>query len=497
MGGEHSGCGDDTTDVLLEVAYFDPPSIARTGQALALASDARGRFERGVDPAFLDTGMDLLTSLILEICGGEASEVIRAGEPPVARKTVVYDPALAESFGGIAVSRSAQFKILNGLGFPIGEFENDKFIEFIETEHDRPWVVKVPTWRPDVDGAPDIVEEVIRVHGLDAVPSTPLPRVDGVAKPTATPAQMLERRVRRAAAARGLHEAVTWSFLPETEAAHFADGEALWTLANPISEDLKTMRPSLLPGLLSAVKRNLDRGASSVRLFEVGRRYLRGANGASDEKLSLGVVLAGDKVARGWASGKAQVFDAFDAKAEAMALLAEAGAPVDSLQVMGETGPQFHPGQSATLRLGPKAVLARFGVLHPSTAKAFDIDGPVVVVELFLDRIPAKKGAGAFARPHFAPPPLQAVTRDFAFLVAAEVAAGDLLRSVKGADKANIVAARVFDDFRGAGVPEGQKSLAIEVTLQPVEKSYDEAALKAIADKVIAAAAKQGAQLRG
>lgn len=481
MGGEHSGCADDTTDVLLEIAYFDPPSIARTGQALALASDARGRFERGVDPAFLDTGMDLLTALILEICGGEASHVIRAGEPPVARKSVAYDPELAGRLGGIDVADAEQKRILAALGFEVAS----------------DWAVTVPTWRPDVDGAPDIVEEVIRVHGLDAVPSTPLPRADGVAKPTATPAQMLERRARRAAAARGLHEAVTWSFLPEAEAAHFADGEALWTLANPISEDLKTMRPSLLPGLLSAVKRNLDRGASSVRLFEIGRRYLRGANGASDEKLSLGVVLAGEKVSRGWASGKAQAFDAFDAKAEAMALLAEAGAPVDNLQVMGEAGPQFHPGQSATLRLGPKTVLARFGVLHPTTAKAFDIDGPIVVVELFLDRIPAKKGAGTFARPHFAPPPLQAVTRDFAFLVAADVAAGDLLRSVKGADKANIVAARVFDDFRGAGVPEGQKSLAIEVTLQPVEKSYDEAALKAIADKVIAAAAKQGAQLRG
>ncbi|MBA4354089.1 MAG: phenylalanine--tRNA ligase subunit beta, partial [Novosphingobium sp.] len=454
---------------------------ARTGQALALASDARGRFERGVDPAFLDTGMDLLTSLILDICGGEASKVIRAGQPPLAAKAVFYDPALAGRLGGIEVAGAEQKRILAALGFEVAD----------------DWTVTVPTWRPDVDGAPDIVEEVIRVHGLDAVPSTPLPRADGVAKPTATAVQMLERRVRRAAAARGLHEAVTWSFLPEAEAAHFADGEVLWALANPISEDLKVMRPSLLPGLLSAVKRNLDRGAASVRLFEIGRRYLRGQNGASDEKLSLAVVLAGDKVARGWSSGKAAAFDAFDAKAEALALLAEAGAPVDNLQVMGEAGAQFHPGQSATLRLGPKTVLARFGVLHPATAKAFDIDGPVVAVELFLDRIPAKKGVGTFARPHFAPPALQAVTRDFAFLVSADVAAGDLLRSVKGADKVNIVAARVFDDFRGSGVPEGQKSLAIEVTLQPIDKSYDEAALKAIADKVVAAAAKQGATLRG
>jgi len=481
MGGEHSGCAETTTDVLLEVAYFDPAHIARTGQALALASDARGRFERGVDPAFLDTGMDLLTQLVLEICGGTASEVVRIGAAPLAQKTIAYDPALAGQLGGVAVAQSEQKRILHALGFTV----------------DEDWAVTVPTWRPDVAGAPDLVEEVIRVHGLDAVPSTPLPRADGVARPTATPVQLLERRLRRAAAARGNHEAVTWSFLPETQAAHFADGQFVWTLANPISEDLKAMRPSLLPGLLAAARRNLDRGASSVRLFEIGRRYLRADSGASDERLSLAVVLAGERTARGWASGKAQAFTAYDAKAEALALLAEAGAPVDNLQVMGEAGPQFHPGQSATLRLGPKQVLARFGMVHPATAKAFGLDAPVAVVELFLDRIPAKKAASGFARPHFAPPALQAVTRDFAFLVADSVPAGDLLRAVKGADKASIVAARVFDDFRGAGVPEGHKSLAIEVTLQPGDKSFDEAALKAIADKVVAAAAKQGATLRG
>lgn len=482
MGGEHSGCSDTTTDVLLEVAYFDPAHIARTGQALALASDARGRFERGVDPAFLDTGMDLLTALILDICGGEASEVVRVGAPPLAQRVLAYDPALCARLGGVAVAQSEQKRILAALGFAV--------------EGDGEWTVTVPTWRPDIIGGPDLVEEVIRVHGLDAVPSTPLPRVDGVARPTATPVQMLERRLRRAAAARGAHEAVTWSFLPEAQATAFADGQALWTLANPISEDLKVMRPSLLPGLLAAVRRNLDRGATSLRLFEIGRRYLRADNGQSDERLSLAVVLAGEKTPRGWDSGKAQPFTAFDAKAEALALLAQAGAPVDNLQVMGEAGPQFHPGQSATLRLGPKQVLARFGMLHPLTAKAFGLEGPVAVVELFLDRIPAKKTASGFARPHFAPPALQAVTRDFAFLVADKVPAGDLLRAVKGADKTAIVAARVFDDFRGQGVPEGHKSLAIEVTLQPGDKSFDEAALKAIADKIVAAAAKQGGTLR-
>jgi len=488
MGGEHSGCSDSTSDVLLEVAYFEPSGIARTGQALALTSDARTRFERGVDPAFLDTGIDLLTALILDLCGGAASAVVRAGNPGFEPKIVAYDPALAARLGGIELPVAEQQRILAALGFAMrdtGEVRE----------------VTVPSWRPDIDGAPDLVEEVIRIHGLDQVPSTPLPRADGVAKPTATPVQALERRVRRAAAARGLHEAVTWSFLPEAQAAHFADGQFVWTLANPISEDLKAMRPSLLPGLLSAAQRNVARGASSVRLFEIGRRYARAEDGSSDERLSLAVVLAGEQAARSWDArangGKARAFDAFDAKAEALALLAEAGAPVDNLQVMGEAGAQFHPGQSATLRLGPKTVLARFGMLHPASAKAFDLDGPIAVVELFLDRIPAKKGVATFARTHFAPPALQAVTRDFAFLVAADLAAGDLLRAVKGADKANITAARVFDDFRGTGVPEGHKSLAIEVTLQPTEKSYDEAALKAMAERIVVAAAKLGAVLRG
>lgn len=482
MGGEHSGCADETTDVLLEVAYFDPVRIGETGRALNLTSDARARFERGVDPAFLDAGLAILTELIVEICGGTPSEVIQAGTPPAGTKVVAYDPALSEGLGGVAIAGDRQREILSALGFSA----------------DAQFNVTVPSWRPDVDGAPDLVEEVVRIHGLDNVASVALPRADGVARPTATPAQKLERKLRRAAAARGLNEAVTWSFLPEGQASAFADGNAdLWTLANPISEDLKVMRPSLLPGLLSAVKRNVDRGADGLRLFELGRRYLRGTSGHSDERLTLGVVLAGEKTPRGWATGKAASFDAFDAKAEALALLAEAGAPVENLQVMGEAGSQFHPGQSATLRLGPKTILARFGMLHPALLKQFDVDGPVAAVELFLDAIPAKRGAVGFARAAYAPPALQSVTRDFAFLVDAKLPAGDLVRAIKGADKANIVAARLFDDFRGQGVPEGQKSVAVEVTLQPTEKSYAEADLKAIADAITAAAGKLGAVLRG
>ena len=474
MGGEHSGCTEATTDVLLEVAWFDPEGIAATGRKLNLTSDARSRFERGVDPLFLDAGLDLLTQLILDTCGGTASEVVRAGQPPRETARVAYDPALAETLGGVTIPQAEQRRILGALGFTVAP----------------DWTVTAPGWRPDVVGAPDIVEEVVRIWGLDNIASVPLPRADGVARPTATADQLMERRLRRTAASLGFNEAITWSFISEAEAASVGGGR--WALSNPISEDLKVMRPSLLPGLLSAVRRNVDRGMTSVRLFEIGRRYL-----ADGEHPTLVIVLAGEKVARGWQNGKAQMFDAFDAKAACLELLRVAGAPVDNLQVMGEAGDVYHPGQSATLRLGPKNQLASFGMVHPAVLKAFDIGVPVAVAGLHLDAIPARRGTPTFARTAYAPPALQAVTRDFAFLVPAEKPAGDLLRAVRGADKANIVAARLFDSFAGAGVPEGHKSLAIEVTLQPTEKSYAEADLKAIADRVTAAAAKVGAQLRG
>lgn len=481
MGGEHSGCSETTTDVLLEVAYFDPERIGATGRKLGLTSDAKTRFERGVDPAFLDDGIDILTGLILEVCGGEPSEVVHAGSPPMDSKIVTFDPSLVQRLGGVDVAEDRQREILSSLGF----------------EADDSFKVTVPSWRPDVDGAADLVEEIVRIHGLDNIESVALARPAGVALPTATPAQKLERRLRRVAAARGLNEAVTWSFLPVEDAKHFAvEAHDLWSLANPISEDMKAMRPSLLPGLLAAAKRNVDRGATSLRLFEVGRRYLRGKDGTSDERLTLGVLLAGEKSPRQWASGKAETFDAYDAKSEARALLAEAGAPINKLQTMGEAGSQFHPGQSGTLRLGPKNVLARFGALHPATLKAFDIDGPIVAVEIFLDAVPPKK-TNAFARAAYAPPALQSVIRDFAFLVPAQLPGADLVRAIGGADKVTIVGVRIFDVFTGQGVPEGKKSVALEVTLQPGEKSFKDADLKAITEKVTAAAAKLGAELRG
>jgi len=481
MGGEHSGAQEGTRDVLIECAYFTPESIARTGQALGLTSDARQRFERGVDPAFLDEGLEIATRLVLALCGGTASEVTRAGTPPTTPTVIEgYSPDMVDALAGMNVAAERQQAILAALGFTV--------------ETGATWRITVPTWRRDVHGTADIVEEVVRIEGLDKVPSAPLPRAPGVARPTATPLQLIERRARRAAAARGFNEAINWSFISEVEAAPF-DG-ATWVLANPISEDMKVMRPTLLAGLLSAARRNADRGASAIRLFEIGRRYFRAQDGSSDERLTLGLVMAGEKRPRGWQSGKAQPFDAFDAKAKVIALLAAAGAPTARLQMMGEAGSAYHPGQSGTLRLGPKTVLAAYGVLHPRLAKAFDLDGTVVAAELYLDAVPQPKKSG-FMRAPYAPPALQAVTRDFAFLVPQTLEADALVRAVRGADKTAIVDARLFDLFAGQGVPEGQKSLAIEVTLQPGEKSFTEEELKAIADRIVAAATKQGATLRG
>jgi phenylalanyl-tRNA synthetase beta chain len=467
MGGEDSGVSETTTEVMLEVAYFTPERIARTGQALGLTSDARTRFERGVDPAFLDEGLAILTGLILDICGGEPSAQESAGQPPIEQRKINFDFGRIKALGGIDVAEQCQREILESLGFELGGNE-----------------VTVPTWRRDVEGPADLVEEVARITGYDQVPSTPLERAPGVATPTATRAQLTERKARRTAAARGLDEAVTWSFISEEEAHAFGGGD--WRLANPISEEMKVMRPSLLPGLIAAACRNLDRGAASVRLFELGRRYLGDA-----EHPTLSLLLAGDKVSRSWQSGKAQGFDPFDAKAEALALLEAAGAPVANLQVFPDAGPTWHPGRSATLRLGPKTIVASFGELHPGLQKTLGAPAGAVAADIYLDAIPAPRSSG-HARSAFAPPALQSITRDFAFVVPAEVTADTLARAIRGSDKESIVDVRLFDRFES---PDGL-SLAFEVTLQPGEKSFTDPEIGEISKRITAAAEKLGARLR-
>jgi phenylalanyl-tRNA synthetase beta chain len=477
IGGESTGVDENTTDVLLECAWFEPEAVAATGRRHGIISDARTRFERGVDTASLSSGIEYATAMILELCGGEPSEpriaTDHVDESFFSLAMKPYRPSRLKTLGGVELDADTQRAILVRLGF----------VEMDQSDPER-WQVRPPSWRPDIDGEADLVEEVARIHGYDKVPSAPLPRPSGVAKPTATRSQLVERQVRRTAAARGLAEAVTWSFISEAEAAEF--GGTKWRLANPISEEMKLMRPSLLPGLIAAARRNLDRGASSARLFELGRRYLGDA-----ENPTLSLLLAGETRPRGWQSGKAVQFDAFDAKAEALALLDAAGAPTDSLQVFSDAGPTWHPGRSATLRLGPKTIVAAFGELHPRLQKSLDAPAGAVAAEIYLDAIPAARSSG-HARAAYAPPTLQAITRDFAFVVPADLSAADLVRAIRGIDKAAITAARVFDRFEKAG----ELSLAVEVTLQPQDKSFTDEQIGDISKRIVAAAEKLGARLR-
>ncbi|MGL6043339.1 MAG: phenylalanine--tRNA ligase subunit beta [Sandaracinobacteroides sp.] len=475
MGGALSGVSEDTTEVLIEAAWFDPARIGATGRALGLTSDARARFERGVDPGFVEPGLDSAAEMVRALCGGQVSAIARAGEAPFAARTLAFDPARTLALGGLDVPAAEQRAILQRLGFAV--------------EGEIPWQVRVPSWRRDVDGPADLVEEVVRLHGLDRVQPVALPRADGVATPTATPAQTLERRLKRLMAARGSDEAITWSFIGEAEAARF--GGHHWRLENPLSAELAVMRASLLPGLVAAAGRNMARGSQTVRFFQHGRRYLAPVDGMAAERPTLALLLAGEAAPRDWRAGKARAFDAFDAKAEVLAALAAAGAPVERLQTVQPASAHYHPGRSARLMLG-KAVLAEFGALHPDVLG--DLPG-AVAAEIFLDAVPERRGKRV--RAAFDPPALQPVRRDFAFLVPVGVQAEALLRAVKGAQKTLIADLHLFDRFEGAGVPEGQVSLALAVTLQPVEKTLTDAEIEAVSAAIVGAAGKLGAVLRG
>ena len=479
MGGEYSGCTEATTDVLIECALFESVRVGETGRALNLNSDARARFERGVDPAGLDDGLALATAMILDLCGGTPSESMLAGASPRFERTIAYRPARTLALGGLAVPAADQRAILERLGFTV-------------SADDEPWTVRVPSWRKDVEGEADLVEEVLRLVGYDHIPSAPMPRADGVAKPTATPVQARLKRVRRTMAARGFAEAITWSFIAPEDAAPFGGGA--WTLDNPISADLAVMRPTLLAGLARAAQRNRDRGADSVRLFELGKRYHAMDDGF--ERLTLALLAAGDKQGRHWTAPKASRFDVFDAKAEALAALEAAGFAAERAQVTMDAPGWFHPGRSGVLRLGPTQPLAAFGELHPTILKAFDLDGTVIAAEVYLDAIPLPKASGR-ARPVYTPPVLQAVTRDFAFVVPADLPSAKLIQAIRGADKQTIIDVSLFDRFAGPGVEDGHVSLAVAVTLQPKDTSFTDADLTALSAKIVDAAAKAtGARLR-
>ncbi len=481
MGGVYSGVSEDTTDVFIESAWFDPLITRATAKATGIDSDAKYRYERGVDPASCRDGIEYATRLILEICGGEASDVVVAGETPAKPDDIEFPIGEVKRLTGLDLPREEIIRILETLGFePKGN--GDVLL------------VGVPSWRMDCALKADLVEEVARIHGFDHLAATSLPRLPGRREAPATVMQLRARYARRALAGRGYSEAVTWSFCETSQAALFGgQGEGL-VLDNPISSELDVMRPSALIHLLTALQANADRGQSDARLFEVGPIYLDDSP-AGQRLVAAGVMRV--EGTRHWTGARAP--DLFDVKADVEAALAAAGAPVASLQTVAEAREWWHPGRSGVMRLGPKNVMAEFGEIHPRVLKALGIDGRVLGFEVVLDAIPQpKKASGLKARTQLDRADLTPVRRDFAFLVDKAVAADALIRAAKGADKAMITAVNVFDVYEGQGVPEGQVSLALEVTLQPRDKTLTDEEIDAIAGKVVAkVSSATGAALRG
>ncbi len=484
IGGADTGVTEATTNVFIESAYFDPKRTARTGRKLGIQSDARFRFERGVDPDFVVPGLELATDMVLQLCGGEASKTTIAGKPPKPNRPFKFDLGLVKRLSGLELGGGDIRKLLGALGIVFdGKGKHAK--------------AAAPSWRPDITGSADLVEEVVRLVGVDQVPATPMTRAAGVAKPVLTEAQRRQRLTRRVLAARGLVEAVTWSFIAPENAKLFGGGQAELTLSNPISSELAEMRPSLLPGLITAAQRNRDRGFADGALFELGQAY-RGAKPEDQFVAASGVRFGRSTLSgsgRHW-SGEAPEADLFAAKADAVAALAALGLDQANLTVTRETPPWFHPGRSGVLKLGPQTVLAVFGEFHPDLLTRLGIDAPIAGFELYLDAVPPSKRKGASKALDVSD--LQPVRRDFAFLLDDEVAAGEVLRAAFSADRTLITETRVFDVFTGQGVPDGKKSLAIEVTLQPRDKTLTDAEIEAVAAKIVAAVKKAtGGELRG
>ena len=475
MGGASTGCSETTTDVFIESAWFDPIRIAQAGRTLGISSDAQYRFARGVDPEGLLPGLELATRLILDICGGEASEAVLAGQAPSRPAPFAFDRSYVEALSGLSLDRTRIDTILLDLGFALeGE------------------TVAPPSWRRDVEGRADLVEEVARIAGYDALPSTPLPPVALPPGGVLTVRQGRMRIARRALAAAGFAEAVTWSFMKQATAERFGGGAPELVLSNPIAADLDCMRPSILPNLIEAVGRNARRGYPDAALFEIGPIYRGDQPG--DQSAVIAAVVS-PHPSRRWDGRDNDAL--FDLKGDLEALLGELSAP--PLQtVQGASSSWWSPGRSARLQLGPKTVIAEFGEIHPAVLKAMDVDGPVLGFEIHLDLLPEPKRRDVKTRPAFQPSVLMPLSRDFAFLLPEATPAGDLVRPILAADKALVADARIFDVYRGAGVPDGFKSVAVEVRVQPREQTLTEADIEALSDRIVAAAGKAtGARLRG
>ncbi len=479
IGGEKTGCSAATTDVLIESALWNAVNIAQTGRKLGINSDARYRFERGVDPAFTLPGLELATRMVLDLCGGAPSQVCLAGNPEAPERIIDFPPSELKRLAGLAVPLPEMRGVLNRLGFFVaGQGERVK--------------VAVPSWRPDVQGTADIVEEVVRILGVERVPATAFDRGAAPRKPVLTAIQSRTRKAKRALAARNLIEAVTWSFIAKRRAELFGGGQPELALANPIAADLSDMRPSLIPGLVAAAQRNADRGFADVGLFEVGQVF-RGE--APQDQLTAAAAIRRalakpSGIGRHWSKRDGAV-DAFDAKADALAVLAAVGAPASALQIAAHAPAWFHPGRSGTIQIGPQNVLGYFGELHPSTLEALEAQGPLVAFEVILERIPAPRTKATRAKPALELSPLQPVERDFAFVVERNVKGADIVRAAMSADRKLISDVGVFDVYEGAGIAAGKKSIAIAVTIQPRDKTMTEAEIETLAAKIVAEVGKR------
>jgi phenylalanyl-tRNA synthetase beta chain len=486
MGGEATGCSEATTDVLIESALWDELNIAQTGRKLGINSDARYRFERGVDPNFMVPGLELATRMVLDLCGGTPSANTVAAEPHNADRVINFPIDTVKRLAGVDVALPELRRVLARLGFFVaGQGTSVK--------------VAPPSWRPDVHGKPDIVEEVIRIIGVDRIPSTPFDRGEAPRKPVLTVIQQRTRKAKRALAARGLVEAVTWSFIAKPQAELFGGGKPELALANPIAADLSDMRPSLVPGLIGAAQRNADRGITDVGLFEVGQIF-RGDQPADQLTAAAGLRRALAKASgsgRHWSTKTSEV-DAFDAKGDVLAALAAAGAPSGALQIVPGGPAWLHPGRSGTIQIGPQNVLGHFGELHPRALEALRAEGPLVAFEVILERIPEPKPKATRAKPVLELSPLQPVERDFAFVVDRGVKAADIVRAAQTADRKLVTGVTVFDLYEGQGIEAGKKSIAIAVTLQPREKTMTDEEIEAIAGRIVAEVRKRtGGTLRG
>lgn len=477
MGGEASGCEESTTRVLLESAYFTPESIAKTGQKLILTSDSRQRFERGVDPAStIPFGADMAAQMIAELCGGECSELIVTGKEPERPAPIAFDPHRVEKLCGVDVPADTCKEILEKLGC------------VVKSDGNLFSVVR-PTWRSDISGSHDLVEEVLRIYGYDKLPEIALPRPNGV-HGILQPKQRREVSVRRAMANRGGCQTITWSFMSSKDAVPFRTKDAV-LIANPISADLNEMRPNLLPNLVSAARSNITKGTFDGCLFEVGPQFF-GFKPMEQETVACQLRF-GQATPRHWAVAQRPV-DVFDAKADALAALDAAEAP-QSVQIVREAPAWYHPGRSGAVKIG-KTVLAYFGELHPKILKAMDVKTTVCACEVFLDRLPpAKKkngkGVKTLKLSAFTP-----IFRDLAFLVDRKVDADKIVSAAKNTDKVLITDVSVFDLYEGEALGD-KKSVAIQLTIQPVEKTMTDEEIESVCRRVVGAVGvATGATLR-